>query len=233
MSIEPQDLRPYTMSMAAAVGLAQEGDPQPSEYLAFAQEDLSQPDSRASRTNSLSNGKRALHLQVELLTDALGYARWPQRARGFPPRLEFARKFGLAAPPLLERINRLRNLVEHSNADPDRTTVEDYVDSVELLLDAFEGHAQEFPLFRELRPDVNATPAYCLRGPQSSGRIFVYSCGLQELLRRTDKSLGAEDPDFQGLATRGPKGVDSICDVDLGRDGEFYFEWAKLLLGTV
>lgn len=202
--------------------------PDPRTYLGFAQEDLAGADCPRVRINALSNAKRALHLQVETLTGALGYAQWESDGpQGFPRRLRFASQFGLVQPKILEKINGLRNDVEHEYIDPACSVVQDYVDVVTLYLDASDRLVRSFPYLRELHVgDWKEGRRYCLHAEAGSGVLDIYETGMDgvwELIRALEKEDG-EQPCKAGsqLATK----------IKLRGQESRYFRGMRLLLGV-
>lgn len=219
-------------SSTMGVGLVAQGDTDPRAYLRYAEEDLAEGDSSRRRINALSNAKRALHLQIELLTNALGYSSWSERkARGFPRRLLFAEKCGMITPRVLSKVNRLRNDVEHEYADPDRDMVDDYTDVVALYLEASDRYVRSFPHIREVYTGKwkERTP-YCLRTRRMSGVIAIYQCDSTALIRALPES-DVPNPSSP-LDEREPVGIDIVQSVSLADDGDVFFEWAHILLGV-
>jgi hypothetical protein len=53
----------------------------PRLYLEFAQADLAEKSTARTRVNALSNAKRALHFQIDLITQSFGIERLPQSKR--------------------------------------------------------------------------------------------------------------------------------------------------------
>jgi hypothetical protein len=104
--ISASEFSGYNVSSCLSTGLFNANEVRPANYLAFAEADLAEADSDRARINALSNAKRALHLQIERLSYALGFDRWSgSELRGFPRRLDFARRCGTITPRILERVN--------------------------------------------------------------------------------------------------------------------------------
>ena len=115
------------------------GDPigtKPDEYLTFARQDLSDGTSARHLINSVSNSKRALHLRMEILYEAFGGNVAVGKPKNFPSLIEFLRNCGIASPHILNRINKLRNAVEHDYLIPTLEEVETFLDVTELFLHA-------------------------------------------------------------------------------------------------
>ncbi|WP_162935030.1 hypothetical protein [Pseudomonas cavernae] len=117
----------------------------PKDYYHFAIQDLSiEPDTR-SLVNALSNTKRALHLQVEMLSTAFGLDKFSKKAKSFPAMVDFLSSCGLVTPRILSKINKLRNLVEHEYHIPEKDEVENFIDVTELFIAATEKYIKNFP----------------------------------------------------------------------------------------
>lgn len=119
----------------------------PSTYLKFAVEDLNEILGERSLINALSNAKRALHFQLEILSKALGYNR---QSISFPNLLEFCSKCGVVSPKILIKLNKKRNMMEHEYYVPTKEEAEDFTDIVELFLSATNYIIRHFPTDIEL-----------------------------------------------------------------------------------
>lgn len=139
------------MDGGTSLHLSMPSEPTPRTYLTFAQGDLSEADSKRNRVNALSNAKRALHFQVDLLSEALGieHAKLGKRL-SFPQKLEFCANCGVVSPRILNKLNRLRNTVEHDYYLPTKDQAEDFVDVVELFLEGTNQFVRSFPDMSEL-----------------------------------------------------------------------------------
>lgn len=213
--LKPSDLT--TCSQTIGNSLIKEGDPAPSDYLKFADEDLAGGDCMRRRINALSNAKRALHLEIELLTNALGFAASKPKKSNFPCRLEFVANCGVAAPSIVKKVNGLRNLVEHEYVRPGREAVEDYVGVAQLFVAACDPYVRAFPCLREFdhglrRPRVIHTVA-------GAGIIEVFEATNMDLIHLVGGN--GNQPE------QSPQPVFRIVADDPG-----FFAWAKLLLGT-
>lgn len=123
--------------------------PYPKTYLDFAYADLEGQNSERSRVNVVSNAKRALHYQVDLISEAYGFQTLKAN-NSFPEKLDFCVRCGVVGPKILRKLNRLRNSVEHDYYIPSREEAEDYVDIVELFLSATDHFIYKFPVDLEL-----------------------------------------------------------------------------------
>lgn len=113
-----------------------EEDDSASKYLDFANADLTAEDSERARVNAISNAKRALHRRVEIITTYLGFEGYPSQKKDFPNKIAFCRNCGVATPRILEKLNKLRNRVEHEYYSPTQSESQDFVDVVALFLAA-------------------------------------------------------------------------------------------------
>lgn len=119
--------------------------PTPKTYLQFAIADLEEPATERSWVNSLSNAKRALHFQIEIISRALGFELAHGNRAPFPERLEFCTNCGVVGPRILRKLNRLRNAIEHDYYIPAKDEAEDFVDVVQLFLAATSRLLYRFP----------------------------------------------------------------------------------------
>jgi len=106
----------------------------PSEFIAFAEKDL-QSNFDHRFINALSNAKRALDCQADRLLKLLGY--YPESQAkfwGFPKKIALIQEFDIIAPRILNKINRVRNLMEHQYIKPNSEQVEDFIDIVSLFV---------------------------------------------------------------------------------------------------
>lgn len=153
-------------------------DTSPRLYLDFAIKDLELEKSGRTLVNSLSNAKRALHLQVETLAKAFGFdlinsKKWPN----FHDYLAYCEKCGVVTPRILKKLNKVRNAVEHEYYIPDDSETEDFVDVVELFLAATDRFIYQFPLEFEFLPGKknkqNAPDIQSVEIKPYSGELFL------------------------------------------------------------
>jgi hypothetical protein len=126
----------------------------PRDYLDFAQQDRSDGDSARHLINSVSNSKRALHLRMENLYEGFGGIAVAGKAWNFPILIDFLRKCGIVSPRILDRINRLRNAVEHEYYTPTLDEVETFLDVTELFLAATDALIGRQPSTIEFEHDA-------------------------------------------------------------------------------
>lgn len=109
--------------------------PLPTTYLQFAIADLESEETDRAFVNAVSNAKRALHFQVDIIADALGIQH-TKRRKDFPSKLEFCVNCGIAGKRILKKLNSVRNRIEHDYYVPTKQEAEDYIDVVELFINA-------------------------------------------------------------------------------------------------
>jgi hypothetical protein len=114
----------------------------PFEYLEFARQDLATSGDARNTINAVGNAKRALHLQVETICSGYGYK---AKSKDFPPKLTFLRDIGIVAPKVIEKLNKIRNQIEHDYYCPTVDEANDFIDVVELFLYATLSFIAVFP----------------------------------------------------------------------------------------
>ncbi|MCC2963429.1 hypothetical protein LK540_23605 [Massilia sp. IC2-278] len=151
----------------------------PEIFLEYASEDLPSGASEKLLINSLSNAKRALHAQVEILCEGFGASNLNKQLQNFPSRLDFLEKCGILRPRIFRKINNLRNLVEHEYHIPTQQQAEDFIDIVYLFLDAVKIFRYNQPYDIEWFDEVyDFTGTYQLKSMHASwakGKITLRS----------------------------------------------------------
>lgn len=107
----------------------------PFAYLQFAREDIEDGHEARNHINAIGNAKRALHLQVETIANGYGFKQLKKR-NNFPTKLSFLTDLGITTPEIINRLNALRNEIEHDYVVPSVEKTKDFVDVVELFLHA-------------------------------------------------------------------------------------------------
>lgn len=106
----------------------------PREFLESAECDLRQ-DYDHHLLNALSNAKRAITCQIDnlicmmALTDRSSKERW-----NFPRKIEILNRAEIISPPILSKVNRRRNLLEHEYRRPTAEEVEDAIGVAQLFI---------------------------------------------------------------------------------------------------
>ncbi|MQA21154.1 hypothetical protein [Rugamonas rivuli] len=102
----------------------------PHGYLKEAEDSLTRMSQGGDR-DAVANAKRGIDCQIEAVIETLGL----QTSGGFPSRVSAIRKLGLVAPRILEKINKLRNSIEHDFVNPSREQAEMAVDTALLFVE--------------------------------------------------------------------------------------------------
>jgi len=106
----------------------------PIQFLDFAQRAIEE-ETQAGYVNALSNVKRAIECQLDLLLCALGQHEKAQKKRwSFPRKIEFIKSVGLVAPEILRKVNKARIHLEHEYKYPRPEEVKDAFDIADLFL---------------------------------------------------------------------------------------------------
>lgn len=106
----------------------------PHEYLKFMEEDLKNKDKR-NIINALSNGKRALDCQIEMLLYSFCMQDYAEKARlNIPAKIMLLNSAGIIAPRILNKINKIRNMMEHDFYCPSIIEVQDFADVILLFI---------------------------------------------------------------------------------------------------
>jgi len=125
-------------------------DLRPSDFLRFAESDL-ETNLEHSIVNTLSNTKRALECQCDLLLLVFGFFNESRKNNwNFPTKIDLILELGIVAPRILRRINKTRNLLEHEYRKPDKSKVEDALDVVSMFVaytDSFVKSAKYYASF--------------------------------------------------------------------------------------
>ena len=107
----------------------------PSDFLKYAEADISSEKNAGNLVNALSNTKRALDCQIELIICEHGLKNKQKKERwNFPKKIKFLREKNIVAPRILEKINRTRNILEHEFKKPNIDNIEDALDIVTLFI---------------------------------------------------------------------------------------------------
>lgn len=142
----------------------------PRDFLDFAEKDLEQPNSIHSLVNATSNLKRAIDCQLDSFLILLNLDNFYRKKRlGVDRKLGFLEKAGLFRSKSLEKLNRLRNRLEHHYEIPEIEDVEVYYDLVVAFVSVIEGamplvgHSSE--LVMELKGGGSISTTYISEKP--------------------------------------------------------------------
>jgi hypothetical protein len=121
-------------SMKMSEDLKTDFDILPQDFISYAEVDLAS-DYEHNIINALSNSKRALDCQLDILLLSFGYYKKSQKYQwNFPKKIDLMTELGLIAPRVLKKINKQRNLLEHQFVKPNRESVEDFLDITMLFI---------------------------------------------------------------------------------------------------
>lgn len=129
----------HTLAHASGTGLSFEFpdfELMPFDYLEFAEQDLIK-DTTSSRIGCVSNLKRATECEMDTLLHILGLKKL---VKNFPKKLEFVSNVGLISPRSLDKLNRIRNKMEHEYAVPNLSELEAYFDLASGFVHSIEGY---------------------------------------------------------------------------------------------
>ena len=192
----------------------------PRVYLEFAQTDLQEKSTARPRVNALSNAKRALHYQVDLISNALGIEQLESKRRlDFPRKLDFCKECSISSPSIIRRLNKIRNVVEHDYIIPTNTQVQDYVDVVELFLAATDRIIYQFPTEMEFvyAKKVNS------KLPELSNILFPIGEGIVYLCYHPGHVEELKEMNiYEWMRKYSVRVTVSM--------GEIYFKWVRFLL---
>ncbi|MCM3293525.1 hypothetical protein M3661_25810 [Paenibacillus sp. MER 180] len=127
----------------------------PSEYLSYSEYDIeSGIEKRHRLINTLSNAKRSLDCQIDSLLIAFGlYGLAKKEKWNIPKKIEKLKELGIIAPRILNKINSVRNLVEHKFEVPNEEQVSDFLDVVALFNASTERYIYDFPRDSQIEND--------------------------------------------------------------------------------
>ena len=134
--IDTKTLHENTIFQYSWGWIHEDPDVNPRKYFDFAQLDRNDGTSGRYLVNSVSNSKRALHLRMENLYNGFGGLIVAGKPHNFPGLMGFLRKCGIVSPRILDRINKLRNTIEHDYYVPTINEVDTFLDVTELFLAA-------------------------------------------------------------------------------------------------
>jgi len=198
-----------------------EGKPFAEKYLGFAVEDLKAGKGPRNVINAASNAKRALHLRAELLSEAFGiHIKYPKNIIPFPRRLDFLRECGVVGGSVLNKLNKMRNEMEHEYSEPTADETQDFIDIVELFIAATARIVSSFPSSAELEYDSVAEGGVKIRSinfPVSEGKVYLFSPPSQ-IPNLREMSTSELDAWLR---------MNSICYTV---HDEAYYEWVRWLL---
>lgn len=229
IELTPKHLRYYKVGTKITSGIGLSDISSPTLFLRFARSDIKRK-YRRNRTNALSNAKRALHYQVDFLGKVLGIKKLPKKHRkDFPTKLTFLSRCGVITPKILNKLNKLRNIMEHEYLIPDFDETSDFIDVVELFVSATENLLRLFPGQVHFRLKSKSTTKDKL--PLNFAIEMEHFTGELKFFVSSGKTEDREDEFEFIMITRHQKkscpSPDWIINVS---DGETYFNWVDYLL---
>lgn len=115
--------------------LLPEFDLRPKDFLSFSELDLSDEQSQHSLVNATGNLKRAMDCELDTLMSVLGLDDFYRKKRlGVDRKLGFLERSGVFKASSLDRINKLRNRLEHHYETPSIEDVQVYFDLVAAFI---------------------------------------------------------------------------------------------------
>lgn len=145
----------------------------PQDFLSYAEKDLAS-EYEHNLINSLSNAKRALDCQIDILLIAFGfYTTSNKKTWGFPKKLDLIKELGIIAPRVLLKINKTRNLMEHHFAKPNLEQVEDFVDIVALFIASTDKYIYNFADSLDVNSPINETVWLSIKNRYSENLILI------------------------------------------------------------
>ena len=149
----PASLSPDAVDQYTWASMLVRQNPSSHDYLTFAKTDLLDGHTSRHLINSIANAKRALHLRLEDLCLGFG-AGSLNKLQSFPKLMGYVQSCGIVAPSVLQRLNELRNDVEHDYKVPELTEVNIFIDVVELFLFATDRWCDRQPCDAEYYQEV-------------------------------------------------------------------------------
>ena len=118
----------------------------PNTYLQDAIDDLSSGRERRNLNNAVRNAKSALHMRVDILCRSFcGDEYFQKNLRNFPKKMDFLEGIGIVRPRIIDKINKMRNEIEHEYRDATIEEAEDFIDIVLLFIEATRYLNSRFP----------------------------------------------------------------------------------------
>jgi hypothetical protein len=156
-----------------------QGNITPQMYLEFAVQDFEANQGIRSNVNAFSNAKRAIHFQTDIVSKAFGIGSLPEKQRNsFPLKIDFCEKCGIAGRRILNKFNRIRNIMEHEYYDPRDEEVENMIDIASLFLAATARFITLFPSDMEVKleplQDLRIPSLAGIQLPVNEGEIYLF-----------------------------------------------------------
>ncbi|MER5134499.1 hypothetical protein [Serratia marcescens] len=117
----------------------------PNKYLQDAIDDLNAGKERRNLNNAIRNAKAALHMRVDILCISFSGNVYFKKLKTFPRKMDFLESIGIVRPRIIDKINKLRNELEHEYRDATLEEAEDFIDIVLLFIEATKYLNTRFP----------------------------------------------------------------------------------------
>lgn len=118
----------------------------PNRYLQDAIDDLNSGSERRNLNNAVRNAKSALHMKVDILCLSFcGSEYFQKNLRNFPRKMDFLEGIGIVRPRIIDKINKIRNEIEHEYRDATLEEAENFIDIVLLFIEATKYLNSRFP----------------------------------------------------------------------------------------
>lgn len=136
----------------------------PDKYLQDAIDDLKSGQERRHYNNAIRNAKSALHMKVDILCKVFAGDKYFSKClKYFPQKMDFLESIGIVRPRIIDRINKIRNKIEHEYIDATSTEAEDFIDIVLLFIEATRYLNSRFPSNIDLYTSVHIKNLYLKR----------------------------------------------------------------------
>ena len=132
----------------------------PNKYLQDAIDDLNAGNERRHLNNSIRNAKSALHMKVDILCISFGGFDFFKKLKSFPRKMDFLESIGIVRPRIIDKINKLRNEIEHEYRDATLEEAEDFIDIVLLFIEATKYLNSRFPSDSDFHGVVTSKEEY-------------------------------------------------------------------------
>ena len=190
-----------------------------------------------SLTDALSNCKRAINYQVDTILHCLGLLENIRKSKKprytFPKKIELLNLIGVAAPPILNKINALRNKIEHEWIIPEQNNVEDAIDVAELFFYATNKFTKLFITGMGVEgEDIDNFDLYY----ESNRFIITYNLKSVESNIKNDlwlkwfTSKGPEKERLRDMLNKEREKTRASFEVKYEEDDELFIKWLKFLI---
>ncbi len=167
----------------------------PKDFVRYSELDLKNSYEH-SAINSISNSKRAIDCQLDLLLISFGFFELScAKQWRFPRKIELINDVGVLAPRILKKINKQRNLLEHQYIRPTLEQVEDFLDIANLFIAGTEKYALYHVSYFELT-NKKRNIKYCFSFDPASCEIVVEQYSSIDLISTNNfRKKKIQDPE--------------------------------------